>query len=201
MIPHLRTLAASQSGAIFGLDARIALAIFGVISVVAGVAIVVNMDSVRGKSLAQELNETGQAVESLVTDLNTDLFPALTQPSEKNAFTALFDNSVLTEEGNLRSRWLGPYIKFTSTEHPRYSTMVLQPRQADHTVLCSPGSDCYLWIVYSNVKLNIAEEANNIIDNPNEQNPSANGRLQWTADRDSAALYFRAAKTISYTGD
>ena len=37
-----------QRGALFGLDARIALAIFGILSVVAGVSIVTSVDGTRG---------------------------------------------------------------------------------------------------------------------------------------------------------
>lgn len=194
----------SQSGALFGLDARIALAIFSIISIVAGVAIVANMDSSRAKSLSSELTDMSKAVEAIHNDLRTDIFPALDQPSEKNAFTALYDSSVITEQNNLRARWLGPYIKYTSNIHPRYGTMMLQARSEKFTQNCSPGNDCYIWLVYSSVKPGITTEVNDIIDGAHETDGANTGRIQWTTDTQSGqdvdVLAMRATKTLSYTG-
>jgi hypothetical protein len=186
-----------QTGALFGLDARIALAIFAVLTLIAGYTVVGSMDSNRAKSLAGELTDMGKAVEAIHNDLKTDIFQALDEPSEKNAFAALFDDTVITENGNLRSKWLGPYITFTSTLNPKYGEMVIQKHPANHTQDCSPEEVCYLWVVYGSVKMGIISEVNEIIDGKESGSPELSGRLQWTQDRDNGILYYRAAKALS----
>lgn len=190
---------ASQRGAMFGLDARIALAIFGIIAVIAGMAVVVNRDTTNAKALATELTETGQAIEVMHTDIKEDVFEALLVPSAKNAFQALFDNDVLTENDNIRAHWNGPYIKFTSTLNPKYGDMTIEKHAGDHTQPCVQTSTCYLFITYSSVKPSIIAEVNLALDG-DEQNPSTDGRVQWTNDqKDTSKLYFRAARALSLT--
>ena len=186
-----------QSGALFGLDARIAMAVFAVLTLVGGYTVVNNMDSSRAKSLSHELGEVGRAVEGIHNDLKTDIFKALDEPTDKNAFAALFDNMVVTERGNLRSKWLGPYISFTSTTHARYGEMAIQKHASNHTKDCNPDELCYLWLVYSNVKPNIITEVNEIMDGEKESNPDQSGRIQWTADRNAGILFYRVAKALS----
>jgi hypothetical protein len=187
----------SQRGALFGLDARIAMAVFAVLTLVAGAAVLGNLDSSRAKSLAAEVADVGRAVEGIHADLKTDIFLALDEPSEKNAFVALYDNLVVTERNNLRGRWLGPYVNFTSAQHPRYGEMVIQKHPADHTLDCNPDELCYLWLVFSNVKLDILEEVNEIVDGRESGPTDRSGRLQWTPDRDNGILYFRVAKALA----
>ncbi len=186
-----------QTGALFGLDARIAMAVFAVLTLVAGVAVLGNLDSSRAKSLAAEISDIGKAIEGYHADLKTDIFQTLDEPTEKNAFTALYDNMVVTERRNLRGRWLGPYVNFTSARHPRYGEMVIKKQPGDHTQDCNPDEICYLWLVFSNVKLGIISEVNEIIDGQESGQPDRTGRLQWTPDRDNGILYYRAAKALT----
>lgn len=188
----------SQSGALFGLDARIALAIFSILSVVAGVAVVVNIDSTRAQVLATELSDTGHALESFHNDLKTDIFLTLINPSGKNAFQALYDNAVIQEADNLRARWNGPYIKFTSSLNARYGEMLLTKAGQDHTQPCTGEDLCYLYLVYNQVKPNIALEANKVLDGDAEKMPEKEGRLQWTPSADNAvSLHYRALRALS----
>jgi hypothetical protein len=188
----------SQRGAMFGLDARIALAVFAIIGMVAGAAMVLDMDSTRAKSLASELTDTARAIESFHNDLKNDIFLVLSQPSEKDAFQALYDNSVITEDNNYRSRWNGPYIRFTSNLHTSYGEMLLQKHGADHTQACAQDETCYLWLVYNKVKPAVVDEANNLLDGNNEPDPSHSGRIQWSQSEDNARmLYFRATRALS----
>ena len=196
---HSITPSLNQRGALFGLDARIALAIFGIISVVAGASMVINVDETRAKALAQELTDTTRAIESFHHDLKTDIFKTLEKPSEKNAFTALFDNSVITEEDNLRHIWNGPYIRFASTTHPRYGEMLLQKRAADASQPCTTETDiCYLWLTYSQVRPSVTQATNALLDSETETTPEKSGRLQWSEDKDgSQILHFRATRALS----
>ncbi len=191
------TFNASQTGALFGLDARIAMAIFAVIALVAGAVVMANLDSSKAKSLSSELADIGRAVEAIQHDTRVDLFDALEDPSEKNAFSALYDNLLLKEKDNIRGRWLGPYINFVSNRHTSFGEMVLQKHPAKHVEDCTdPDALCYVWLVYSNVKLNIIAEVNEIIDGKGEGAPDLEGRLQWTPDRDNGILFYRASKAL-----
>jgi len=192
------TGAASQRGALFGLDARIALAIFSILSVVAGVAVVGSIDGTRGQVLAGELKETAQALESFHSDVKADIFQSLSAPSGKNAFQALYDNAVIKEEDNMRARWNGPYIKFNNNIHPKFGDMLLTKAGPDHNQPCEPESVCSLYLIYSRVKPAIAMEANKILDGETEKDPDKNGRFQWTADADdNVQVYFRAVKAMT----
>lgn len=186
-----------QSGALFGLDARIAMAVFGVLTLIAGAAIINNMDSSRAKSLANELGDMGRAVEGIQHDLKTDLFEALDNPTESNAFGALFDNMLIADRDRLRGKWIGPYITFTSAIHPRYGNLLIQKHPASSTQPCSEDQLCYLWVVYSNVKRDISQEVNDIIDGAKETNPETEGRVQWQTKGDAEGpLYYRASKAL-----
>ncbi|MFZ2587402.1 MAG: hypothetical protein WAZ18_04715 [Alphaproteobacteria bacterium] len=190
----------AQQGALFGLDARIAMAVFGVLTLIAGATIINNMDSSRAKSLASELSEMGKAVEAIHTDLKTDLFDALENPSEKNAFAALFDNLAVADRDRLRGKWLGPYITFTSAVHPRYGNLLIQKHAANHATPCTADELCYLWVVYSNVKPDITREVNELIDGLKEPAPESEGRVQWDAAQSTSEgpLFYRAGKALKF---
>lgn len=197
----------TQSGALFGLDARIALAIFSILSVVAGVAVVTNLDSTRAQVLAKELDDTGDALESYHSDLKTDIFLSLSTPSGKNAFQALYDNAVVTDSDyggvNLRARWNGPYINFTSNQNSRYGEMYLTKAGVSHTLPCSSEDVCYIYLVYSRVKDGIAQEANKALDGDAEKTPGMEGRLQWSPGdtNNTVMLHFRAHRALSQSMD
>jgi type II secretory pathway pseudopilin PulG len=181
----------------FGLDARIALAVFGILAVVAGVAMVLNIDHARGQSLADELNQTGQAIEQMHNDLKEDVYQALISPSEQNAFQALYDNQMIQEADNLRSRWNGPYIKFISSLHPRYGDMTLQKHAADHTQSCEGADICYLYLVYSQVKPDIVRYTDQELDTEGVASQNS-GRIQWeVSDERNWVLYYRVGRALT----
>lgn len=189
---------ASQSGALFGLDARIALAVFSILAVVAGVAVVANFSDTKAKSLGTELTETGQAIELLQSDLKTDVFRALSQPSGKNAFQALYDNQVIREDNNLRAMWNGPYIKFTSNINPRYGDMLLAKAADDHNQPCTGNEMCYLYLVYSRMPLDVLTGVDKLIDGGTERYPMSAGRVQWhRGEGGDFLLYFRAQRALT----
>ncbi|MCP5404883.1 MAG: hypothetical protein H6922_01475 [Pseudomonadaceae bacterium] len=188
----------SESGALFGLDARIALAIFGVLSLVSGAALLAGLDSSRAKSLATELSDLGKGIEALQYDLRDDIFTVATVPNGTEAFRTLFDKEAVAETGTWRGRWLGPYITFTGTQHPRYGAMSLEKHPAVHSQSCGGDDTCYQWVVYGNVKPSISAEVNTIIDGPHETTPENQGRLQWDdGGDDTGILYYRAAKALT----
>lgn len=196
MTPHLKH---SQRGAMFGLDARIALAIFSLLAVVAGAAMVSNMSENRAKGLVAELTEMEKASNGFHADLKDDIFSVLLEPTEAHAFQALYDDTVITEDNNYRARWNGPYIRASSGQHPEFGEQTIQKRQTNHTERCDvyEGGLCFLWLVYSHVKPNVVAEANRLLDGPAEQTPATQGRVQWSQENDNAQiLYYRLSKAL-----
>lgn len=200
----------NQQGAMFGLDARIALGIFGVLSMVTGVTMVLDLNNQRAKALATELADTGRAIEAINYDLREDLFKALDNPSEKNAFMALYDNGVISTNNQMRGRWVGPYIKFSSNLHPSFGEMVIQKRTVDHTQECTdPQQFCYLWLVYNRVKPGVIKDLDEIIDGKpaetvraSQSNLDKTGRVQWTKGTEGyEILYYNASKALSIHSD
>lgn len=198
---YLLSPLSNQRGAIFGLDARVALAIFSVLSVVAGVTSVLSVQSIRAKSLAQEMDAFGTAIESMQHDLKTDIFTALITPSEESAFRALYDNIVL-EETQMRPRWLGPYINVTSNVHPKFGERIVSKRSEYLTEDCNYDGNCFLWLIYEEVPKESAEEANTLLDGAHEKSPESEGRVQWRATdvRNRYLVGYRVSTTLN-SGD
>jgi hypothetical protein len=189
----------SQRGAMFGLDARIALAIFSLLAVVAGAAMVSNMAENRAKGLVSELTETAKAVDGFHADLKDDIYMVLLEPTEARAFQALYDDTVIREDENHRARWNGPYIRAASNRHAEFGELSIQKRQNLHTERCDvyEGGLCFLYLVYGQVPPNVVAEVNRIIDGPGEQNAQTSGRVQWSQDNDQTQiLYYRLSKAL-----
>ena len=198
MLPTLRTYISSQRGAMFGVDARIALAIFGALSIIAGAYTAMSMHTVRAQSLSQEMEGIAQAIEAIQYDTKEDLFNILLNPTDSNAFIALYDRDALAD-GRPKGRWLGPYITASSPIHPRYGFSAISKRGPNINQDCYAEEICYLWMTYDNVALNIVQELNKIFDGEQEQLGDATGRVQWKEGQNEAYAYlwFRASKAFS----
>jgi hypothetical protein len=137
----------SQSGAMFGLDARIALAIFGLLSVVAGVA-AINVFSQAG-----------------VTALNTELQNMKKAYTEfhlaTGEHTAKFSDLIKNDSGFMG--WNGPYIDgMLSTKSRLYGEYSLMEGRIDVNgvppVECT-GGICGTWLKLTKVKDSLAKAA------------------------------------------
>lgn len=189
----------TQSGAMFGLDARIALAIFSLLAVVAGAAMVANMAENRAKGLVSELSETAKAVDGFHADLKDDIYAVLLEPTEARAYQALYDNSVIRDDENHRARWNGPYIRASSNRHAEFGEVSIQKRRSLHTDRCDVYEEglCFLYLVYGQVPPNVVAEVNRIIDGPGEPSAQTSGRVQWSQDNDQTQiLYYRLSKAL-----
>ena len=185
----------NQRGALFGLDARISLAVFGAVAVIAGVLTANNLASTKAKTFSQELQETGQAIEAIHNDLRADVFRMLEDPSDKNAYIALYDNFQILEE--TRGKWLGPYITRATPVHPQYGEIRIQKLGSSPKELCTLGETCYLWLTYDAMPKTIATELNAIFDGDEQADSDLKGRLQWQqGEENNVILYFRASRAL-----
>jgi len=187
----------NQKGAMFGLDARISMLIFGILSGIAGVGITMTTKDVTAGALTEELNQYAKAIEGIHKDLKLDLHTALnstgTGAADQDAIIALYDNSVLTNS----ARWLGPYVRTHKTKHSQYGEMLLSKKKADHTVDCDATDLCYIWLQIADVPIGVTLDINENFDGDGEATPETLGRLQYSGAGDPVTVWFRIAKALN----
>lgn len=160
-----------NKGAMFGLDARIALAIFGALSLISGAALYSAIQQSKVISLVADLNEIGKAYTAFTLDTGQDI-PELTNP-------ILYANTYdLIENVNNYPNWNGPYlpypknsadVTYRSLQHPIYyavRTAPLHDGTWGNTNLgdCTSGTNCYVWVMINNVPHDIAKAADIYVD-------------------------------------
>ena len=141
-----------KKGAMFGLDARIALAIFGALSVISGAALYSAIKESRMTSIYQDMLEVGKANEAYYLDTGNQLAEKTSYPSELKVINLIANND--NESG-----WSGPYIGYAEDSARQYSLnytkyglnlniYFYQKRGSDWTSneACLVN-DCYEWIL------------------------------------------------------
>lgn len=188
----------SQKGVMFGLDARIALAVFAGLSIVAGAAMTLNLSNVSGGALAKELKTLTASIEGIHNDIKMDLHSSLMVHSDENAFKALYDVNQIQPLGNIRAKWLGPYVEYRTNEHPKYGTISITKAGEPFTQNCRISTSiCYLWIKMNAVSTPIVHHVNNLFDGDSELSPDQEGRVQWSGEGENISLYFRATRAMN----
>ena len=178
----------SQKGALFGMDARITLAIFSGLSVIAGTAGYGYMQQTQVTSLATELDNISKAYANFQLD---------TSVNTKN-FSDLLNN----DGGQLG--WNGPYMIMSSDKHVSFGTYSLEygiemrkikgksPRP------CVNRRDlCFVWAKLTEVPSTLATAVDEHIDGElDEKGTPDSGRLLVDLDQstDKATLYYRISR-------
>ena len=141
-----------KKAAMFGLDARIALAIFGALSVISGAALYSAIQQAKTVSIVAELNEAAKAIEAYMLDTGLDLV----LDSTNYYYADLVDNTAA------RSGWNGPYIAIPGElkgtgnrlylDHPSYGNLLFRALESNigganysHPTACTTAP-CYYWI-------------------------------------------------------
>jgi type II secretory pathway pseudopilin PulG len=144
-----------KRGAMFGLDARIALAIFGALSVISGAALYSAIQAAKSTALLADMNEVGKAWEQYYLDTGQDL--------PKNGSTGadlyILKLSNLVEDPGI-SGWNGPYLPY-----PKNGTSALLSKDNENIFIlnitdeevwggatdwgpgfCTTGRKCFVWV-------------------------------------------------------
>jgi hypothetical protein len=174
-----------QTGAMFGLDARIALAIFAILSVVAGVA-TINVFSQAGTT-------------ALVTEI-TNFKKAYAEFHLATGEHTLKFTDLLNNESGYQG-WAGPYIDgLVSDKSRNYGTYSLVEGRQDvpgvPPVECSGGGICSVWLKLTLVKDSIAREADKALDSDVSPN-SGTFRVEYIPGPTDTIYYLIAAKADS----
>ena len=155
--------------AMFGLDARIALAIFGALSVISGAALYSAIQQATVVYLTSQLNEVSKAIEEFMLDTGQDL--------SINS-TSFFYGDLVDDNSGTILNWNGPYISIPGTlsgtdsrlylNEQRYGNLILRtlPSNIGGSTATSPCSSlpCYYWIQLNGVPNELVKTVDRYID-------------------------------------
>lgn len=189
----------SQSGAMFGLDARLAMLVFAVLAVVAGYVAFGRILIAKQAVLIGELQAYEHALQQYQTDMGTFYLFTLDKPADDTSsiddIKALWDVNYVKPA--FRPRWNGPYLTVTSRRNRTYGNYSLFYAQGDRKNVCATDSDCFVWLGLSQVPAKMWDDVNAYFDEGGSRFPEGanlditTGRLQADSNSDPRTLLFR----------
>lgn len=178
----------SQKGAMFGLDARIALAIFGGLSVIAGAAVFGAISETKVTALVTELDNFSKAYTNHALDTAADTLTIgdmWAKPATPN--------------------WNGPYVTIDTATHKEYGVYSFKSGRADlveqvpGTTACVAGDICSMYLVLTDVTYSVAEELDKKVDTPSALSvDTGTVRLTNTA-AGTRTIYYKIARCQTST--
>ena len=172
-----------KKGAMFGLDARIALAIFGALSVISGAALYSAIKQARVIAFVTEMNEFAKAREQYLLNTGQEL-PVVGTRNLKTA--ELVASSV--------AGWKGPYWSHKNNtidpnylKHPLYNLEMFVIAQetpvwnvpTDTTPICDGSNPCYVWVHITGVNKPFNQDIDMYIDGSID---GQSGNYRWRDD-------------------
>jgi hypothetical protein len=160
-----------KKAAMFGLDARIALAIFGALSVISGAALYSAIQQAKTVSIVAELNEVSKAIEAFMLDTGRDL--GVTTATN-------FYYGDLVNNASLITGWNGPYItEFAGlagtggreyVDHPIYGNVLLRTLESNlggsnysHPNACTTAP-CFYWVQLNGLSQDVINSIDTYVD-------------------------------------
>jgi hypothetical protein len=160
-----------KKGAMFGLDARIALAIFGALSVISGAALYSAIQQSKVVSIVTEIDSLSKAIEGFMLDTGIDI--------SDNGFSNFFVGDLIIEPSGVTG-WKGPYFPKIGDllgtdsklymDHPIYGNYLFRNLDSDlgGTNYSNPNpcttKPCYYWIQINGLDANLAKAIDEYID-------------------------------------
>jgi type II secretory pathway pseudopilin PulG len=175
----------NKKGAMFGLDARIALAIFGALSVISGAALYSAIKESKVTAAIAEMQELGKSFDAFFLDVGQ-------LPEIYSGSSYTFSTTDIVTNTNTLDNWNGPYTSLnvrgvTSYDSPVTGGYLL--------IMHRPGTDwggtegdtappadcsaapCYVWISYGAADRNLAYAIEERIDGETRDNAKGKVRL------------------------
>jgi len=185
----------NNKGAMFGLDARIALAIFGALSVISGAALYSAIQEARVTSFIVEAQEIGKAWEAYYLDTSSDLPEASHDQYQRNTCDLIKNNASV-------ANWKGPYLSYNTCltskyiKHPKYNEINIMTLALNKTWglaisyssgYCDDAADtCGLWLYLDEVTDDIKQALDEKIDNSDGFDK---GKFRYTTANNTYYLY------------
>jgi type II secretory pathway pseudopilin PulG len=184
-----------KRGTMFGLDARIALAIFGALSVISGAALYSAIQQSKVTRIIADISEVNKAIEAYMLDTGSDL------PVMPPSLDFVVNSYSFVENAASASGWSGPYLPYAKTTgvdsrnklvHTSYDYVSVELISTDvnpttsTAVYCTAGKPCYYWSFIFAVPMDIVNAVNELVD--------GDGTLQ---DGNVRAWYANASSTTA----
>tara|TARA_Y100000590_G_scaffold306112_1_gene345347 strand:- start:211 stop:816 length:606 start_codon:yes stop_codon:yes gene_type:complete len=193
-----------KKGAIFGLDARIALAIFGSLSVISGAALYSAIQDAKVTAIIADMNEVGKAWESYYLDTGKNLSRS-TNDINHNGFYTLSSGSLINDTSNTIG-WKGPYlpyildstgIKGVNSEYIFIVTLTDEETWGGAVSWqsggkCTSGKSCFISIMFNSSEY--TPSLLNAIDKKiDTSDGSDKGKIRWWVDSGVYRLHMQYA--------
>ena len=178
----------NKKGAMFGLDARIALAIFGALSVISGAALYSSIQDAKVTALVTEMNDIIKAWEQYYLD--TGVMPPRHEISDSSQNGFYSQKTIDLVKNNGVSGWAGPYLSYevdssgSTLKHPEYYHINMNIIDDNGNLgatsswaseKCTSGKVCSLWLQINGI--------------PNETLASAiDAKIDGVIDKDAGNL-------------
>ncbi len=154
-----------KKAAMFGLDARIALAIFGALSVISGAALYSAIKQAKITAWVTEMQEIAKAYEQYYLDTGSQL-PA------KDVTWLLAEDLV---KDNSQTGWNGPYLTYSATNDTtftpanfpdtiQFTTFANVDFGDSTTATACTASDCHAFMYLDDIPLEQADAIDEMID-------------------------------------
>tara|TARA_Y100001960_G_scaffold295742_1_gene340658 strand:- start:2498 stop:3094 length:597 start_codon:yes stop_codon:yes gene_type:complete len=177
----------NKKGAMFGLDARIALAIFGALSVISGAALYSAIQEAKVTAIITEMNELGKAVDAF--ELDTGVLPAFDSVATNHMDAMQLVSSSV-------DGWNGPYYagEQNSSTHPqtlnfkypsydyigvRRMSNASWGNNSLNNCVTAAANPCSLYIISTFIPKNIADKIDEKIDGTVD---ASNGKVRVYSD-------------------
>lgn len=160
----------NKKAAMFGLDARIALAIFGALSVISGAALYSAIQQAKIVALVTDLTEVGKAIEAYMLDTGEDVSLTSSTMNFKD----------LLEKPAGVTGWNGPYISPNGVlagtnpahyiNHNEYGNILIRYLNSDlggtNSTNCSTVP-CFYWIQLNSMPESLVSSIDKFVDGSN----------------------------------
>jgi hypothetical protein len=185
-----------KKAAMFGLDARIALAIFGALSVISGAALYSAIQNAKMVSLYNEFKETTKAWEQYYLDVGSTITLDVT------GYYRLTD---LINKPSGVVNWNGPYLsneiifsglKSNIDKDLRYDLLIMNSENWSSTsspTLCKISESCYLWLrIATNTTIENVLDFEEFTDSTRSVLDSDKGDVRWiNSSGDNYYIYIK----------
>lgn len=158
----------------FGLDARISMVIFAILSLSIGTFTYHRIQTAKHTTLIKELNEISKAITELQHDSNTFYAFAMNRSANRDDFAALWNVDKVAHR--FQSTWNGPYLNKETSSQPFYGEYFLKYAPDDMEQQCTYKNNCYVWIGLTEVPTEVWEAVNEYVDENLSDKPEADGR-------------------------
>lgn len=193
----------NQIGALFGMDARIALVVFTLLTGTLGYFSYGKLKAVRDTAVIKELTELNYALQAYQTDMNT--FIPFTvedkrtkkekEESQRNDISILWEKDALHPD--YISLWNGPYMSISSSKHKHYGEITLT-YLTNQLTPCTAYTNCFVYIGITDVPEEVWIAINHHFDenmfNVKEKASEAHliGRIRADGLGEKRTLYFKS---------